>query len=51
VEIRVKGSCAGAEVTFFVDGGAKGFLVGAKVGSLIGAKGVGGSCVLLCIEE
>jgi len=42
VEIRAKGSSAGAEVAFFVDGGAKGFLVGAEVGSLIGAKGSSG---------
>jgi hypothetical protein len=39
VEVRVKGSCAGAESAFFVDGGAKGFLVGAEVNSLIRTKG------------
>jgi hypothetical protein len=46
VEIRIKGSCTGAGVAFFVDGSAKGFIVGAKVGSLIGAEGSpGGSLV------
>jgi hypothetical protein len=46
MEVRVKGSCTGAEVAFSVDGGAKGFFVGAEVGSLIGAKGSpGGSFV------
>jgi hypothetical protein len=46
VEIRIRGSCTGAEVAFFVDGSAKGFIVGAKVGSLIGAEGSpGGSLV------
>jgi hypothetical protein len=38
VEIRVKGSCAGAESAFSVDGGANDFLVGAEVSSLVGAK-------------
>jgi hypothetical protein len=38
VEIRVNGSCAGAESAFFVDRGAKGFLVGAEVNSLIRTK-------------
>jgi hypothetical protein len=39
VESKVKGFCAGAESAFFVDGGAKGFLVGAEVNSLIRTKG------------
>jgi hypothetical protein len=39
VEAKVKGSCAGAESAFFVDGGAKGFLVGSEVNSLIRTKG------------
>jgi hypothetical protein len=39
VEIRVKGSCAGAESAFSVDGGANGFLVGAEVSSLIRTEG------------